>query len=128
MTYMGKPYYPEWLDKLADDVSLEAAAMDGSAHGPDDVRTILDAARQLYEHQEFSFAGPCGDSSFVEHYSSSVLGVPTHVVVLVSFDANGRTQRVVVNHRPRNAMLHFSRLMLDKFADTPHAKYWQGTP
>jgi len=128
MTYMGKPYYPEWLDNLADDVTLEASAMDGTAHGGDDVRTILGSARQLYDQQEFNFVGPCGDASLVEHYSSLVRGMPTQVVVLVTFNAAGQTQQVVVNHRPRSALLSFSRLMLEKFADTPLAKHWQGTP
>jgi hypothetical protein len=41
MTYMGKEYYPKWLDNLADDVTLEAAAMDGAAHGAKDVGAIL---------------------------------------------------------------------------------------
>jgi hypothetical protein len=128
MTYMGKPYYPLWLDNLADDVTLEAAAMDGTATGAEDVRSILVAARQLYDHQEFNYAGPCGEGGFVEDYSSSVRGMPTYVVVLVSFNAAGQTQRVVVNHRPRSAVLQFSRLMLKRFADTPYAKHWQGTP
>jgi hypothetical protein len=128
MTYMGKPYYPSWLDNLADDVTLEAAAMDGTASGAEDVRSILVAARQLYEHQEFNYAGPCGESGFVEDYSSSVRGMPTYVVVLVSFNAAGQAQRVVVNHRPRSAMLQFSRLMLERFTGTPYAKHWQGTP
>jgi hypothetical protein len=125
---MGKPYYPSWLDNLADDVTLEAAAMDGTASGAEDVRSILVAARQLYEHQEFNYAGPCGESGFVEDYSSSVRGMPTYVVVLVSFNAAGQAQRVVVNHRPRSAMLQFSRLMLERFTGTPYAKHWQGTP
>jgi hypothetical protein len=128
MTYMGKPYYPVWLDSLAEDVTLEAAAMDGVAHGADDVRSILVGARECYEHQEFHYAGPCGETSFVEDYSSSVRGVPTHVVVLVSFNASGAAQHIVVNHRPRSAMLQFSRLMLEKFAGTTHAKHWEGTP
>jgi hypothetical protein len=128
MTYMGKPYYPEWLDHLADDATLEAAAMDGTAHGADDVRTILVAARELYDHQVFNFVGPVGDYGFVEDYTSEVKGVPTSVVVLVTFNPTGQTQRVVVNHRPRSAVLNFSRLMLEKFAGTPHAKHWQGTP
>ena len=128
MTYMGKPYYPKWLDNLADDVTLEAAAMDGTAIGADDVRSILVAARELYEHQVFNYAGPCGENGFLEDYSSVVRGMPTYVVVLVSFNAAGQTQRVVVNHRPRSATLQFSRLMLERFADTPHAKHWQGTP
>ncbi|WP_345342612.1 hypothetical protein [Rhodococcus olei] len=116
------------MDNLADDVTLEAAAMDGSAHGADDVRTILTSARQLYHDQQFNYAGPCGVDSFLEDYSSSVRGMPTHVVVLVTLNSAGKTQRVVVNHRPRSAMLQFSRLMLEKFAGTPYAKYWHGTP
>src|SRR4029077_16896893 len=68
MTYMGKPYYPAWLDNLADDVTLEAAAMDGTAQGAEDVRSILVAARELYEDQEFKFAGPVGDYGFLEDY------------------------------------------------------------
>src|SRR3984957_14200923 len=113
MTYMGRPYYPLWLDNLADNVTLEAAAMDGTARGADDVRFILVKAREQYEHQEFNYAGPCGESGFIEDYSSSVRGMPTYVVV---------------NHRPRSAMLQFSRLMLETFAGTPYAKHWEGTP
>ncbi|MDH6677287.1 hypothetical protein M2284_001485 [Rhodococcus sp. LBL1] len=128
MTYMGKPYYPVWLDNLADDVALEAAAMDGTAIGAEDVRSILVSARELYEHQEFNYAGPCGESGFLEDYTSSVRGMSTYVVVLVAFNAAGQTQRVVVNHRPRSAMLQFSRLMLEKFVGTPDARFWEGTP
>ena len=127
MTYMGKPYYPLWLDNLADDVTLEAAAMDGTARGADDVRSILVIAREQYEHQEFNYAGPCGESSFLEDYTSSVRGMPTYVVV-VTFNADGQTQHVVVNHRPRSAMLQFSRVMLENFAGTPYAAHWEGTP
>lgn len=128
MTYMGIPYHPAWLDNLADDVTLEASAMDGTARGADDVRAILTVAREQYEHQEFSYAGPCGAASFLEDYSSSVRGTPTHVIVLVSFNAAGQAQHVVVNHRPRTAMLQFSRVMLEKFVGTPYEKHWKGTP
>jgi hypothetical protein len=128
MTYMGNPYYPMWLDNLADDVTLEAAAMDGAAQGADAVRTILTIAREQYDQQEFSYAGPCGERSFVEDYSSLVRGMPTRVVVLITYNDAGQTQRVVVNHRPRSAMLQFSRIMLEKFSGTPHEKHWRGTP
>jgi hypothetical protein len=128
MTYMGKDYYPRWLDNLADDVTLEAAAMDGTAHGVEDVGAIMVVARQQYEDQVFSYAGPCGDYGFVEDYTAEVRGVPTRVIVLVTHNAAGQTQRIVVNHRPRSALLSFSRLMLEKFAGTPLAKHWEGTP
>jgi hypothetical protein len=125
---MGKDYYPQWLDNLADDVTLEAAAMDGTAHGVEDVGAIMVVARQQYENQLFSYAGPCGDYGFVEDYTAEVRGVPTRVIVLVMHNAAGQTQRIVVNHRPRSALLSFSRLMLEKFAGTPLAKHWEGTP
>ena len=128
MTYMGKDYYPEWIDNLADDVTLEAAAMDGAAHGAEAVGTILVVARQQYEHQVFSYAGPCGDNGFLEDYTAEVRGEPIRVIVLVTRNAAGQTQRVVVNHRPRSALLSFSGLMLEKFAGTPLAKHWEGTP
>jgi hypothetical protein len=48
--------------------------------------------------------------------------------VLVTLNADGQTQHVVVNHRPRGAMLQFSRVMLETFAGTPYAKHWDGTP
>jgi hypothetical protein len=128
MTYMGKPYYPEWLDNLAEDVIFEAAAMDGTAQGAEDVRSVVVTAKELYENQQFSYAGPCGDNGFLELYTSDIRGVPTRVVVMVTFNDAGQTQEIVVNHRPRSALLSFSRVMLEKFAGTPLAKHWEGTP
>src|SRR5262249_49232976 len=49
-------YYPAWLDSLADDVTIEGSLLDGAAQGPEAVRTIVVAIRELYEHQEFNFA------------------------------------------------------------------------
>jgi len=50
-TYLGggdpalrfSDYYPEWLDKLADDVTLEGSLMDGAVQGREAVRVILGA-------------------------------------------------------------------------------------
>lgn len=45
MTYLGKPYYPLWLDNLADDVTLEAAAIAVAAN-----------IERLRESQNLSYA------------------------------------------------------------------------
>ena len=127
-TYLGKPYYPAWLDNLADDVTGEGPAWDGAIQGAAAVHEVVFAAKEIYEFQEFHYAGPCGERSFLEDYSSSVRGMPTYVVVLVTFNADGQTRHIVVNHRPRSAMLQFSRVMLETFSGTPHAKHWEGTP
>jgi hypothetical protein len=122
--YMGKPYYPWWLDNLADDVTGEGAAMQGVAQGAEAVRTIVVAARELYEHQEFKFTGDYGDNGFLEDYTCKIRGEPTSVVVTVTRNAAGKAQKLVVNHRPRSSVLLFAHLMGEKFAGTPLAKYF----
>ena len=115
----SQDYYPEWLDNLADDVTLEAPAMNGSAHGAEAVRGIVVEARKLYEFQDFNFTGAYGDDGFLEDYTSRLRGEPLNVIVTVTRNAAGRAQHIVVNHRPRNTLLLFSRLMHEKFAGTP---------
>ena len=124
MTFMGGPYYPWWLDNLADDVTGEGAFMRGAAQGAEAVRSITVTAREIYEDQEFSFAGDYGDNGFLELYTAQVRGEPTSVVVTVTNNAAGQAQHVVVNHRPRSSVLLISRLLGEKFAGTPLAKYF----
>jgi hypothetical protein len=125
-TYLGKPYYPWWLDKLADDVTGEGAAMQGVLHGADAVRTLVVAAREVYEHQLFSFTGDFGKDGFIEEYTCRILGEPTSVVVTVHRNAAGEAQHLVVNHRPRSSVLLFAQIMGKRFAGTPLARYFIG--
>jgi len=124
MSYMGKPYYPAWLDNLAEDATLEGAAMEGAAHGAETVRSIVVAARALYEDQQFSYAGPFGHNGFLEVYTTPIKGKPTGVVVTVTRNADGKAQHVAVSHRPTSSMLLFSRLMGEKFTGSPNARYF----
>jgi hypothetical protein len=124
MTYMGGPYYPWWLDNLADDATLEGAAMNGAAQGAEAVRSITFTACEIYEDQEFSFAGDYADNGFLELYTAQVRGEPTSVVVTVTSNAAGQAQHVVVNHRPRSSVLLISRLLGEKFTGTPLAKHF----
>ncbi|TDW90532.1 hypothetical protein EV137_4352 [Kribbella pratensis] len=124
---MALDYYPTWLDNLADDVTLEGAAMEGTVRGADDVRSIVVGARELYEFQDFTFAGEYGDNGFLEDYATAVKGQPLGVVVVVNLNTVGKTQRLVVLHRPRGSLLLFSRLMHEKFAGTPIAHHFLAT-
>jgi hypothetical protein len=127
-TYLGsgdparrRPYYPWWLDNLADDATGEGAFMEGAARGAEAVRTVVLAARELYDYQEFNYTGDYGDDGFLEDYTTQLDGEHLGVVVTVTRNAAGKAQHIVVNHRPRSSMLHFSRLMGEKFAGTPYA-------
>jgi hypothetical protein len=117
-------YYPAWLDDLAEDVTIEGSLLDGAAQGPEAVRSIVGAIRTLYEHQEFNFAGPYGDSGFLEYYTAQVRGEPIGAAVLITSNAAGQTQHVAANYRPRSSLLLLSRLLGEKFAGTPYAQYF----
>src|SRR5215469_4342871 len=117
-------YYPEWLDNLADDVISEAAAMQGELRGADSVRPLINVARTIYEDQQFQFVGGYGGNGLVEEYTCKIRGEPTRVVVTIKRNAAGKTQHIVVNHRPRSSVLLFARLMGERYAGTPMAKYF----
>ena len=117
-------YYPWWLDNLADDVTGEGAAIQGTLHGAQAVRTLVLDARALYEHQEFQFTGDYGDDGFLEEYTCLIKGEPTSAVVTVKRNAAGKAQHIVVNHRPRSSVLLFARAMGEKYAGTPLEKYF----
>jgi hypothetical protein len=121
---MGRPYYPWWLDNLADDVTGEGAAIQGALEGAEAVRTLVLDAREVYEDQELSFAGDYGDNGFIEEYTCQIRGEPTSAVATITRNAAGKAQHVVVNHRPRSSVLLFARLMGEKYAGTSLAKYF----
>jgi hypothetical protein len=61
-------------------------------------------------------------NGWVEDYIARVQGRPLGCVVLVTRNPAGQTQHIVANYRPLSTMLHFSRLLGEKFADTPYGK------
>jgi len=132
MTYLGSgdpgpqlaDYYPEWLDSLAGDVTLEGSAMDGFIQGAGAVRTVLVYIRSLYDYQKFNFAGPYGDNGWLEDYTAGVRGEPIGNVTVVTRSAAGQAQHIVGNYRPRSTLLLLSRLINEHFAGTPYADYF----
>ena len=135
MTYLGSgdptrrrnDYYPAWLDELADDVTLEASAMTGAARGPQDVRSIILAVKSLYPYQDINFTGDYGDRYFIEDYTTQINGEPFGVMGVITRNAAGQTQHIVVNQRPRSTLLLVSRLLGEKFAGTPLAAHFLGS-
>jgi hypothetical protein len=129
-TYLGKgdpadrfaDYYPAWFDRLAADVTLEGSMLDGALQGPDAVRTVIDAVRELYDRQDFNFAGPWGDNTFIEDYAAEVHGRPLGCFHLVTFNADGRAQHIAAHDRPLSSLMLFSRLLGERLAGTPYAE------
>jgi len=132
-TYLGSgdasthrtDYTPEWLGKLADDVTLEASVMNGIATGPEAVRTILGFARTLYDYQEFNEIGRYGEKDFVEDYVATVRGqAPIGSVIVIRYNEAGLVSNIVINHRPLSSVLLWSATMAEHFAGTEFAKFF----
>jgi len=116
-TYLGRgdpagrfaDYYPAWVEKLDGDVTLEGSMLDGALQGPDAIRAVIGGVRALYDRQDFNFAGPWGDNSFIEDYTAAVRGRPLGCFHLVTFNADGQTHHVAAHYRPLSSLLFFSR-------------------
>jgi len=117
-------YYPAWVGNLADDVTIEGSLLDGAAQGAEAARTIVGTIRTLYDAQEFHFAGPYGHNGFLEVYTAQVHGEPIGCVVLITYNDAGQTQHIAANYRPLSSLLLLSRLVGEKLAGTPNAKYF----
>ncbi|TFV33827.1 hypothetical protein E4K10_41145 [Streptomyces sp. T1317-0309] len=131
-TYLGsgsadlrrRDYRPAWLDNLAEDATMEASVLNGIVEGAHAVREILAYARTLYDYQEFNYVGTYGEHGFVEDYTSRVHGEPIGSVVIVRYNDAGLAQHVIISHRPLRSVLLWSRLMAERFANTPYAEYF----
>jgi hypothetical protein len=119
-----KNYYPKWLDHLASDATLEGSMLDGVIEGAQNVRTVVATIRSLYDRQAHRFAGPSGDGGFLEEYVAEVQGEPIGCVVLVRYNEAGESQHVVASYRPRTSVVHFARLLAEKFKGTPIGKHF----
>jgi hypothetical protein len=115
-------YYPTWMDKLAGDVTLEGSMLDGAVQGADAIRAVIGGVRQLYDRQDFNFAGPWGDNSFIEDYTAEVHGRPIGCLHLITFNADGQAQHIAAHYRPLSSLMLFSRLLRERFAGTPYAE------
>ena len=131
-TYLGRgdpagrfaDYYPAWMEKLAGDATLEGSLLDGAVQGADAIRAVIGGVRQLYDRQDFNFAGPWGDNNFIEDYTAEVGGMPLGCLHLVTFNADGHAQHIAAHYRPLAALIVFARLLREQLAATPYADHF----
>ena len=131
-TYLGRgdpdgrftDYSPTWMGNLASDVTLEGSILDGALQGAEAVRTVVGAARNLYDRQDFNFVGPWGEDSLIEDYTAEIGGRPLGAVHVISFNADGQAQHIAIHYRPLSALMFFSRLLHQSLAGTPYADHY----
>ncbi|RAR98758.1 hypothetical protein [Ensifer adhaerens] len=108
---------PPWFAKLAEDATLEATVLKRPIEGRDKIIALIKEAIPLYEFQEFTYKGHVGDNFFLESYRSRINEVSIECLVLAHMNEKGEVDSLVVNHRPLDAALLFSKLMWDRVGD-----------
>ncbi len=88
------------------------------------VRAVIGGVRELYERQDFNFAGPWGDNGFIEDYTAEVRGKPLGCLHLITFNADGQAQHIAANYRPLSSLMFFSRLLRERVAGTAYAEHF----
>ena len=108
---------PPWLAKLAEDATLEATVLKRPVEGKADILALLKQAVPLYDFQDFTYRGDFGAAFFMESYRAEIQGVPIECSVLVHMNAKGETDSILINHRPLDAALLFSRMMWEQVGE-----------
>ena len=102
---------PLWLARLAENATLEATVLKRPVEGRADILAVIKHAVSLYEFQHHSYKGEIGNGLYLESYRSQIQGVPIETVLVAHLNQQGETDSVVINHRPLNAALLFSKRM-----------------
>lgn len=108
---------PPWLAILAEDATLEATVLRRPIQGKQTILALLKHAAPLYDFRDFTYRGDFGSDFFMESYRAEVRGTPIECSVLVHKNADGEADSIVINHRPLDAALLFSRLMWEQVGD-----------
>ena len=99
-TYLGRgdpagrfaDYYPAWVEKMAGDITLEGSLPDGAVQGAEAARAVIGGVRELYDRQDFNFAGPW------------------------------QAQHIAANYRPLSSLMFLFRLLRERVAGAPYAE------
>jgi hypothetical protein len=121
------PGAPLWLAKLADNATLEATVLKRPIEGKADILAVIQHAISLYEFQQHSYKGVVSPGLYLESYRSQIQGVPIETVVVAHLNEQGEADSVVINHRPLEAMLLFSKLMGERVDERFRDRYLTAT-
>ncbi|KWR74548.1 hypothetical protein [Cupriavidus sp. IDO] len=117
---------PLWLARLADDATLEATVLKRPIQGRANILSVIRHAVSLYEFQHHSYKGEIGNGLYMESYRAQIQGVPIETLLVAHLNEQGEADAVVINHRPLNAAMLFSKLMGERVDERFRDLYLSG--
>lgn len=120
----GSP--PFWLIRLAENATLEATVLKRPVEGRADILSVIRHAVSLYEFQHHGYKGETGNGLYMESYRAQIQGMPIETLLVAHLNEQGDVDSVVINHRPLNAALLFSKLMWERVDERFRELYLTG--
>jgi hypothetical protein len=117
---------PLWLTRLAENATLEATVLKHPIQGRADILSVIKHAVSLYEFQHHSYKGEIGDGLYMESYRSQIQGVPIETLLMAHLNDKGEADSVIINHRPLEAAMLFSKLMGERVDERFRDRYLTG--
>jgi pimeloyl-ACP methyl ester carboxylesterase len=109
-----------FAEAFAEDVVLEASALQRPAAGRDLVKSIMAAASNIYESLVFTHEASQGARTYLEWEATAFGGLKLFGITVLTKDGDGRIVRAAIHHRPLGALQRFSaelRRVLDGTVD-----------
>lgn len=101
-------------DSLAENVVLEATALQLPVSGKTNVKQVLEAASKIYETLEFTEQAGSGSRQYIEWRARAFGGQELRGVTVVTRDNEGAIARLAIHHRPMFGALEFSVTLADR--------------
>ena len=115
-----------FAEKFAEDVVLEASALQRPAEGRELVKTIMGTASNIYESLVFTHEAHEGSRSYLEWEATALGGITMSGVTVLAKNADGKIVRAAIHHRPLGALHKFSGELRRRLDGAVDSSYFHG--
>jgi hypothetical protein len=113
-------------EALADDIVLEASALNRPIEGRDRVMRVLGTASAIYDSLVFTHEASSGPRSYVEWEATAFGGVAIAGVTILTRNESGRIVSARIHHRPLGAALRFSAELRERLHGVVDPSHFYG--
>jgi pimeloyl-ACP methyl ester carboxylesterase len=113
-------------EALADDIVLEASALNRPIEGRDRVMRVLGTASAIYDSLVFTHEASSGPRSYVEWEATAFGGVAMAGVTILTRNGSGRIVSARIHHRPLGAALRFSAELRERLHGVVDPSHFYG--
>jgi len=111
-------------EMFADDVVLEASALNRPIKGRDQVMRVMGAASKAYQSLVFTQEATNGPRHYLEWEATAFEGIALEGITILVTDSSGQIVRAAIHHRPLDGLLRFSAQLRERLSGVIDSAYF----